>query len=60
LECQVSASFVEHKTCISNWKEKISDFFGTEDAILYASCFDANGGVFEPLLQKTMQLYPIT
>jgi len=28
----------------------ISRFFGTEDAILYASCFDANGGVFEPLL----------
>ncbi|GHT15623.1 2-amino-3-ketobutyrate coenzyme A ligase [Bacteroidia bacterium] len=25
-------------------------FFGTEDAILYAACFDANGGVFEPLL----------
>lgn len=29
---------------------KISKFFGTEDAILYAACFDANGGVFEPLL----------
>ncbi|MCX6256107.1 MAG: glycine C-acetyltransferase [Bacteroidia bacterium] len=29
---------------------KISDFFGTEDTILYAACFDANGGVFEPLL----------
>ena len=28
----------------------ISDFFGTEDTILYASCFDANGGLFEPLL----------
>lgn len=28
----------------------ISEFFGTEDTILYASCFDANGGVFEPLL----------
>ncbi len=28
----------------------ISDFFHTEDTILYASCFDANGGVFEPLL----------
>lgn len=28
----------------------ISRFFGTEDAILYAACFDANGGVFEPLL----------
>ncbi|MCF0177413.1 MAG: glycine C-acetyltransferase [Bacteroidales bacterium] len=29
---------------------KIAEFFGTEDTILYASCFDANGGVFEPLL----------
>jgi len=29
---------------------EISKFFGTEDAILYAACFDANGGVFEPLL----------
>ena len=28
---------------------KISQFFGTEDTILYAACFDANGGVFEPL-----------
>ena len=28
---------------------KIADFFGTEDSILYAACFDANGGVFEPL-----------
>jgi glycine C-acetyltransferase len=30
----------------------ISRFFGTEDAILYAACFDANGGVFEPLLEE--------
>jgi len=30
----------------------ISRFFGTDDAILYASCFDANGGVFEPLLTE--------
>ncbi|MFH1000860.1 MAG: glycine C-acetyltransferase [Bacteroidota bacterium] len=29
---------------------KIADFFGTEDTILYAAAFDANGGVFEPLL----------
>jgi glycine C-acetyltransferase len=28
----------------------IAQFFGTEDTILYAACFDANGGVFEPLL----------
>jgi glycine C-acetyltransferase len=35
-----------HKTLES----KIADFFGTEDTILYAAAFDANGGVFEPLL----------
>jgi len=28
----------------------ISEFLGTEDTILYAACFDANGGVFEPLV----------
>ena len=28
----------------------ISDYFKTEDTILYAACFDANGGLFEPLL----------
>ncbi len=31
-------------------EEKISKFVGQEDTILYAACFDANGGVFEPLL----------
>jgi glycine C-acetyltransferase len=31
-------------------EKKITEFFGTEDTILYAACFDANGGVFEPLL----------
>lgn len=34
-----------HKTL----EEKISQFYGTEDTILYAAAFDANGGVFEPL-----------
>ncbi len=33
-------------------EKKISDFFHTEDTILYAACFDANGGVFEPLFGK--------
>jgi glycine C-acetyltransferase len=32
-------------------EKKISEFHGTEDTILYSSCFDANGGVFEALLQ---------
>ena len=31
-------------------EQKISDFLGTEDTILYAAAFDANGGVFEPIL----------
>jgi glycine C-acetyltransferase len=31
-------------------ERRISTFFGTEDTILYAACFDANGGLFEPLL----------
>jgi glycine C-acetyltransferase len=35
-----------HKTL----EKKISDFHGTEDTILYSSCFDANGGVFEAIL----------
>ncbi|MEP6927433.1 MAG: glycine C-acetyltransferase [Ginsengibacter sp.] len=30
-------------------EKKIADFLGTEDTILYAACFDANGGIFEPL-----------
>jgi glycine C-acetyltransferase len=34
-----------HKTL----EKKIADFYGTEDTILYAAAFDANGGVFEPL-----------
>lgn len=33
-------------------EKKIAQFFGTEDTILYAACFDANGGVFEPLLTE--------
>jgi glycine C-acetyltransferase len=33
-----------------NLEQTIADFFGTDDAILYTSCFDANGGLFETLL----------
>ena len=33
-------------------ERKLSDFLGTEDTILYASCFDANGGLFETLLSE--------
>jgi glycine C-acetyltransferase len=37
-----------HKTL----EQKISEFLGTEDTILYAAAFDANGGVFEPLFNE--------
>ena len=37
-----------HKTL----EQKIADFLGTEDTILYAAAFDANGGVFEPLFDE--------
>lgn len=37
-----------HKTL----EQKIAGFFGTEDTILYAACFDANGGIFEPLFSE--------
>lgn len=33
-------------------EQKIAEFYGTEDTILYAAAFDANGGVFEPLLDE--------
>ena len=33
-------------------EQKLAEFFGMEDTILYAACFDANGGVFEPLLTE--------
>ncbi len=35
-----------------NLEAKISEFLGTEDTILYAAAFDANGGIFEPLLNE--------
>ncbi|MDO8348915.1 MAG: glycine C-acetyltransferase [Planctomycetota bacterium] len=38
-----------HKTL----EKKISAFLGTEDTILYSSCFDANGGLFEPVMGET-------
>lgn len=37
-----------HKTL----ERKVSDFLGVEDTLLYAACFDANGGVFEPFMDK--------
>jgi glycine C-acetyltransferase len=37
-------------------ERRMAVFLGTEDALLYSSCFDANGGVFEPLLDKDCAL----
>ena len=37
-------------------EKRMADFLGMEDALLYSSCFDANGGVFEPLLDKDCAL----
>ena len=39
-------------------EKTISEFFGTDDTILYTSCFDANGGLFETILGgRRMRLY---
>jgi glycine C-acetyltransferase len=37
-------------------EKRMSEFLGTEDTILFSSCFDANGGLFEPLLDKDCAL----
>ena len=44
------ASSAAPRTCTSSSRREISEFLGTEDTILYSSCFDANGGLFETLL----------
>jgi glycine C-acetyltransferase len=38
------------QTCHKELEQKLAEFLGTEDAILFGSCFDANGGLFEALL----------
>jgi glycine C-acetyltransferase len=40
------------QTLHTNLEQRISKFLGTEDTILYPSCFDANGGLFETILSK--------
>ena len=50
LVCRLYVSFVEPGTGHKQLEAAISDYFKTEDTILYAACFDANGGLFEPLL----------
>jgi len=48
-----SVRFICGKQDLHEQLEKaVSNYFHTEDTILYAACFDANGGVFEPLLTK--------
>ena len=41
-----------HRIFIKNLNKRSLNFLGTEDTILYAACFDANGGVFEPLFNE--------
>lgn len=41
-----------HKDIHKELEAAIADYFKTEDTILYAACFDANGGVFEPLFTE--------
>ena len=43
-------SSAARRTSTSGSKQQIARFFGKDDSILYISCFDANGGLFEPLL----------
>jgi hypothetical protein len=50
--CHRYASSAEPETFTRSWRQNCRTFFGTEDTILYAACFDANGGVFEPLLTE--------
>ncbi len=45
--CDSSAA---RRRCTASSSRRISEFLGTEDTILYSSCFDANGGLFETLL----------
>jgi len=48
-----SVRFICGTQDLHKWLETtISKFFGKEDTILYAACFDANGGLYEPLLQE--------
>ncbi len=48
--CRACASSAARRTCTRSSRRRIARFLGIDDAILYAACFDANGGLFEPLL----------
>ena len=45
-----SASSAAPRRCTESWSAPSPRYLGKDDAILFAACFDANGGVFEPLL----------
>ena len=46
------ASSAARRPCTSSSKRRLARFLGTEDIILYSSCFDANGGLFETVLDE--------
>ena len=48
--CPRCASSAARRRCTASSRSALSGFLGTEDTILYSSCFDANGGLFETLL----------
>ena len=51
LWCGIRTIYLWHpRPCIKQLEIQLSEFLGTEDTILYPSCFDANGGLFETLL----------
>ena len=52
MACLLFVLFVALKNIHKNLENQLSEFLGTEDTILYAAAFDANGGVFEPLFSE--------
>ena len=52
LACPASSFICGTQDIHKELEQRIADFHLTEDTILYAAAFDANGGVFEPLLTK--------
>ena len=46
------ASSAARRPCTRSWRPRSARFLGTDDTILYSSCFDANGGLFETILDE--------
>ena len=55
MELPPFVSSAERKDIHKKLEKKISDFLGTDDTILYSSCFDANGGLLRQFLQQKMR-----